>query len=238
MRYGDGSSAHGVQQHGGSDTGVAEQGRQRMAIDGGDAGGAAIHAGAGDSVRQHCEEEVGRELRLHGIVRVRGDAAVLGDVGVQVVVRRQTAADLGQGGDDAGVHVPAQAGGLAIHHPPLRQRRGGDPPGGRVLRHGGHGAVSVLLRRHHRHPARRLRAGPHELPRLDAVRAALAHLLLHRGRLLRVGRRVSVAVGRHRLRRRLCYPCLVRRRRLRRRLLGVHQLLPPSAPQPTLPFSL
>jgi hypothetical protein len=39
--------------------------------------------------------EVGRELGLHGAVRVRGGVDLLGDVGLQHVVRRQAAAAVG-----------------------------------------------------------------------------------------------------------------------------------------------
>ena len=193
---------------------MAEQGRQRVADDLGDAGGDAERAGAGDPVRQHREEEVGGELGVHGALRLRRRVAVLGHLGLQHVVRPQAPPVLGQGAAGAGPELPPRPGRAPADDAVLqgrrrRRRRGGDAMGEPALPDGHHGVLPVRVRRHHAHPPRRLAAGADEHQGVDAVRPALAHLLLHRRRLLAVGRRLPLPLGRHGLLRRLRHPPLV-----------------------------
>uniref|UniRef100_A0A6V7QYQ1 Ammonium transporter AmtB-like domain-containing protein n=1 Tax=Ananas comosus var. bracteatus TaxID=296719 RepID=A0A6V7QYQ1_ANACO len=175
-----------------------------MAAGGGDAGGAAERAGAGDLIREHREEEVGRELGLHGPLRLRRHLRLLVPLGLPHVLRRPPAALPGPPGlGRPRPEVPAGPGlrgALPQRHPRL---------------------LPVRLRRHHADPHRRGAPRPHELQGLDALRPALAHLLLHRRRLQRLEpQRLPLQGRRHGLRRRLRHPPLFGGRRIDRRLLG------------------
>ena len=192
-----------------------------MAADGGDAGGAAELPWPGGALRRRGEEEVGRELRLHGALRVRRRVDLLGDLGLQHVLRRQASAAVGQGAAGAEPGLPHRASRPPRDGALLRQREHHrDRRRGAAVPDGDGGVLPVRVRGHHADPRRRFAAGADELRGVDAVRAALAHLLLHRRRLLRVGRRVPLPVGRHRLLRRLRHPPLRRVRRLHGGVLG------------------
>uniref|UniRef100_A0A453G0Z7 Ammonium transporter AmtB-like domain-containing protein n=1 Tax=Aegilops tauschii subsp. strangulata TaxID=200361 RepID=A0A453G0Z7_AEGTS len=104
-----------AQRHSGA--AMAEQGRQRMADDRRDAGGTSEHARPGDPLRQHREEEVGRELGLHGTLRLRRRVAVLGHLGLQHVLRPPAGPLLGQGPAGARAAVPPHAGRAAGNYP-------------------------------------------------------------------------------------------------------------------------
>ena len=58
-----------------------------MANDGSHPGGITKHARASDPLRKHREEKVGSELSIHGALRIRRNLVVLGDMGLQDVVR-------------------------------------------------------------------------------------------------------------------------------------------------------
>ncbi|WOL03549.1 hypothetical protein Cni_G12269 [Canna indica] len=200
---------------------LAEQGRQCVANGLGHARRPAERAGPGDPLREHREEEVGRQQRLHGAVRVRCRGDLLGRLGLQDVLRPPPPPLLGQGGGGARPGLPHQAGDPAGVHPFLQGRGDGrDADRRALLPHGDHGLLPVRLCGHHPHPPRRLPPRPDELPRLDALRPPLAHLLLHRRRLLPLGRRLPLPLGRHGLLRRLRHPPLLRHRRFHRCLLG------------------
>uniref|UniRef100_A0A453G0Z3 Ammonium transporter AmtB-like domain-containing protein n=1 Tax=Aegilops tauschii subsp. strangulata TaxID=200361 RepID=A0A453G0Z3_AEGTS len=104
-----------AQRHSGA--AMAEQGRQRMADDRCNAGGTAEHARPGDPLRQHREEEVGRERGLHGALRLRRRVALLGHLGLQHVLRPPAAPLLGQGPAGARAEVPPHAGRAAGNYP-------------------------------------------------------------------------------------------------------------------------
>lgn len=138
-----------------------EQSGQRVAADGGDAGGDTKCAGAHNIVRRGGEEEVGSELSIHVVVRICVCVCVLGDVGLQIVVWGQACSVLGEASVVTGRGVSVQAG----------------LPGDVPKRNHGVFPGSVCL--HHFDIDRRGCAGAHELLCVDAVRAAVAHILLH-----------------------------------------------------------
>ncbi|KAM0891433.1 hypothetical protein ACQ4PT_026414 [Festuca glaucescens] len=78
--------------------GMAEQGRQRVAADGGDVRRHPVDAGPGGALRQHREEEVGRQLGLHGALRLRLHAHRLGAPRLPHGVRRPPVPVLGKAG--------------------------------------------------------------------------------------------------------------------------------------------
>ena len=63
-----------------------EQGRQHVAANGGHSSGPAKRAGPGHPIRQHSEEEMGRELSLHGFLYLRGRPSLLGGLGPRDVI--------------------------------------------------------------------------------------------------------------------------------------------------------
>ena len=77
------------------------------------------HAGPRDHLRQHSEEEMGRELCLHGPLRLRSRHHLLGHVGLQDVLREEASAPVGEGWSLIGAEVPHRAGSTACNHPPL-----------------------------------------------------------------------------------------------------------------------
>lgn len=156
-----------------------EQRRQRVAADGGGHGGAAERPGAGDTVRQHGEEEMGGELGFHGPLRLRVGAGVLGPVGVPDVVRS--------------LYDPRAGTTRCQGHRPSLPPRSVGYRGWREIAHRRLCFLPVCIRRHHGYTSGRLTAWENELLRLDAVRAAVDHAVLHRGRLHHLGKWIPEA---------------------------------------------
>lgn len=176
-----------------------------MANDIGDTGGPTKRTGAGDTVWQHSEEEMGGELGFHGAVRLRGGGDMLGDMGLQDVVRGGAAAVLGESGAGTGAEISHQTGGAAENSSLLQQRRAGDGGGDAVVPDGDDGVVPVRVRGNHGYTFRGFGAGEDELQGMDDVCATLVDFLLHCWSIQFVGRRVFVPLGSYGLFRWLCY---------------------------------
>lgn len=138
-----------------------EQGRQRVAADGGDPRRAPERARADHPLRRRREEEVGRELGFHGAVRLRLRPRLLGLLGLPPLLRRPARPDLGE---DKRGSVAALSVREGVHRE-FPQRYDGVFP--------------VRVRRHHVDTDRRRRSGEDELLCMDALCSAVAHLLLH-----------------------------------------------------------
>lgn len=180
-----------------------EQGRQRVAADGGDAGGASEHARTGDPLRQHREEKMGGELCLHGVLCLRDGAGLLGGVGLPNVVRRKARS----------FHRKAERG--------PGPRLSPEASFSRVLSQCNYDLLPVCVRGHHTDSDSGCIAWEDELPGVDVIRAAMAYFLLHCGRLQSmVPRRMAGEARNNRLLRRLCNPPLFWCRRLHCCLLG------------------
>lgn len=141
--------------------------------------GSPERAGAGHPLREHSEEEVGCQLRLHGPLRLRRRRALLGVLGLQDVVRGRAAAVLGEGRTCVGAEVSPQGGGPPQLHAQPLQRHARDPDDCTVVPDGDDGVVPVRVRRHHVDLAGRIGAWEDELQGVDDVRAAVADVLLH-----------------------------------------------------------
>lgn len=162
-----------------------------MAVDGGDAGGASEHTGTGDPLRQHREEEMGGELGVHGILRLRGGAALLGGVGLPDVVRGQA--------------CPFRRKAERGHGPRLSPKTSFS----RLLSKRDYDLLPVRLRRDHTDSDSWGITRTDELPRMDDVRTAVAYFLLYRGRLQSmVPPWMAVEAWDNRLLGRLCHPPL------------------------------
>lgn len=166
-----------------------------MAVDSGYVCRTPIYAGTGHSLRQHCEEKMGSQFCIHVAVRVRCNVVVLGYMGVQDVIRRVAAADVGESRYYSRLRILAGAGEDAVHSSFLQKRDGRVRCSGSNVWYGGLCAVPVLLRRYHSHPFGRVRPREDELPSVDAVCALVARTIVHRRSVQLVGRGVSVAVG-------------------------------------------
>lgn len=158
-------------------------------------GGPPERPGPRHPLRQHSEEEVGRQLGLHGPLRLRRRGPLLGHLGLQDVLRREAPPLLGQSRPRSWAEVPDRAGGASRHRPPLPQRGGGDGHGDAVLPHGVDGVVPVRVRRHNANPGGGVVAGEDEYQGVDDVCAALADVFLHGGGVQSLGRRFSVPLG-------------------------------------------
>lgn len=77
-------------------------------------------------LRQHRQEKMGRKLSLHGPLRIRSRNHLLGDMGLQDVLRPQTPPLLGKSWTGFRPEVPDPAGGAAGDHAPLPQWYGSD----------------------------------------------------------------------------------------------------------------
>ncbi|CAH9070968.1 unnamed protein product [Cuscuta epithymum] len=171
-------------------------------------------------LRQRREEEMGRQLRLHGPLCLRRRHHLLGHLGLQDVLRREAPPFLGKSRARSRPEVPPHAGGAPRHRPLLQQRRRRDRRVYSSLPHGFHGVVPVRICGDHADTPGGVAAGANELHGVDGFRAAVADLLLYGGGFQSLGRRLSVPVGSHGLFRRLRHPPLFRHCRFNRRLLG------------------
>ncbi len=219
-------SAIGVQQHWVPGAGLVEQGRQCMADDSSDIGRNAIGARAGDPLRQHSEEEMGSQLRVHGILCICSGVDLLGDLGLQDVVRREADSHLGQSWYSMGIQDTASASYFASF---CHCRLTHDTT---FLPHGDYDLLPIRLRCHHAHPSWRLLARPHELHRLDGVCPLVAHFLVQRRCFQLVGWWISVPVGLYRLFWWLCDPSLFWSCWLHFRVLGRQYTHHPQSPCP------
>ncbi len=143
-----------------------------MADDSGHPGGNAICARAGGTLRQHSEEEVGNQFSFHGILCVCGGFDLLGDLGLQDVVRGEADTHLGQSGDGLGLQNITSSGDSAGNYNSRRTLCRS------FLSHGYHDLLPVRVRGHHAHPLGGFRVGPHELHCLDALRPLVGDFLL------------------------------------------------------------
>ncbi len=185
-----------------------------MADDSGDAGGNAIGTRIGHSLRQRGEEEMGNQFSVHGILRVRGGVDLLGNLGLQDVVRGEADPYLGQSGNRLGLQDHASAGYASVHSDV------GRCDGHSVLSVSDNGLLPVCLCGHLSDPPGGCLARAHELHCLDGVRPVVAHFLLQYRCIRLVGWRLSVPMGCHRLLWWLCHPSLCRSCWVHRRLLG------------------
>lgn len=112
-------------------------------------------------LRGHGEEEMGRELGIHGTLCVRCRPHLLGPLGPSHVVRNQADFNSGQ----------AQCGAdPKVSHSPIHTWVRAD---GRLR------VLSVWFRCHYCRTACWVSAGEDELLRLDVVRPTVAHSVLH-----------------------------------------------------------
>ncbi|KAH7520970.1 hypothetical protein FEM48_Zijuj08G0202100 [Ziziphus jujuba var. spinosa] len=138
---------------------------------------------------------MGGELGFHGAVRLRGGGDMLGDMGLQDVVRGGAAAVRGESGAGTGAEISHQTGGAAENSSLLQQRRAGDGGGDAVVPDGDDGVVPVRVRGNHGYTFRGFGAGEDELQGMDDVCATLVDFLLHCWSIQFVGRRVFVHWG-------------------------------------------
>lgn len=138
-----------------------EQGRQRVADDGSHPGGPAKRTRPGHPVREHSKEEMGRELGLHGLLRLRSRVNLLGGLGPRDVVRCKAPTFSGPARHSFGPKVPSQTGLLG----PDTQRQ--------------HGLFPVRVCGSNHDPGWRSGAGPDELSGLDALRASLGNVIVY-----------------------------------------------------------
>lgn len=141
-----------------------EQGRQRMATNCGHNGRTPEHPWPSDTIREHREEEVGRELGLHGPLRVRGRPGLLGRVGLPNVVRAHVPPVSRQDRRCARSTCFVEAS-LCLQVPECY-----------------YGLFPIRLRGDYFDIDRRCFAREDEFHRVDALRAALAHVLVHHRR--------------------------------------------------------
>ncbi len=185
-----------------------------MADDSSHSGRNAISARAGDPLRQHSEEEMGSQLGIHGVLCICGGFDLLGDMGLQDVVRGEADSALGQSGNGLGIQDHASASSVAGNTDGRRT------DGSSFLSHGYHDLLPVRFRCHHAHPLGWLPSGSYELHCLDALRPLVAHFLLQYRCFQLVGWWLPFPVGLHRLLWWLCHPSLLRHCWFHFRLLG------------------
>ncbi len=162
-----------------------------MADDSSHSGGNAIGTRAGDPLRQHSEEEMGSQLGIHGILCFCGGFDLLGDLGLQNVVRGEADSHLGQSGNSMGLQDHASTSNVAGNTDGRRTH------GNSVLSLGNYDLLPVCFRSHLSHPLGWLPSGSYELHCLDAVCSLVADILLYHRRFRLVGWRLSVPMGCH-----------------------------------------
>lgn len=140
-----------------SEPGVDEQGRQRLAADFRYSCGPPKHAGPRHPLRQHSQEEMGRELCVHGPLCLRRCSLLLGGLGLPDVVWQTAPAVFGPARHGFGTELSATA----------------SIPWQIPERH--HGLFPVRFRSHNADSDSRSVAGEDELPCMDAFRAALGY---------------------------------------------------------------
>ena len=84
-----------------------------MADDRGHRGRPAERPGSRDLVREHCQEKMGCQLCFHGSLRLCSRDYLLGDMGLQHVIRRKASALLGQSSSGFRPTISLKASGAA-----------------------------------------------------------------------------------------------------------------------------
>ena len=214
-----------IHSFGGSDSRLAEQGRQCMAVDSQHLCGHAKCACSGDSLRKHSEEEVGSELCLHGILCLRSCPPVLGRLGLQDVLRREASSHLGKGRDHTELQIPSLTSWPSFKCTYVPQWHRGSCPAHPILPHGHLGLLPVRVCSDHTGVAGWICAWAHEFPGVDGVRALVVDMLLYCGRIQHLGWGVPVAVGCDWLCWWLCHPSILRCGWLHSCLLGTKTFL-------------
>ncbi|GLT39306.1 hypothetical protein SLA2020_135040 [Shorea laevis] len=142
---------------------MAQQGGQCMAADGDDAGWHAERSRTCDPLRQHGDEEMGRELCFHGPIRLCCGLTMLGSLCPPHVFGDQDGPNTRQARNFPDPVFSSQKRRNGPRLRPASRRR----------------VFPVCFCRHHGDPAGGIVVGENESLRMDVVRSSLDYLLLY-----------------------------------------------------------